>query len=134
MCYPCEHCGACKVHIEPDTCPMCGGSIAGPGAACPDCGFVMPLPPGAVAADMRTESSDSLKDKGKESIMTDKDPKSQENTEEANKAQASGDGNVIPRATKEGYEPEIIVQNDLPLADTFGVVGTWPVATNRPKL
>ena len=49
MCYPCSHCGACKVKLEPGVCPMCKEPVPAGVERCPACGFMVPLPPGQVA-------------------------------------------------------------------------------------
>ena len=49
MCYPCSHCGACKVKLAPGECPVCHKPVAPGQVMCPSCGFALPLPPGQVA-------------------------------------------------------------------------------------
>ncbi len=45
-----------------------------------------------------------------------------------------GDERVTPTSVRGEYVPQINVKNDLPLADEIGVVGTWPVVSDRPQL
>lgn len=49
MCYPCSHCGACKVKLDPGACPVCGEPVEPGEVVCPACGFPLPVPPGMVA-------------------------------------------------------------------------------------
>lgn len=51
MCYPCSHCGACKVRLDPSVCPACHEPVEPGASACHSCGFSLPLPPGQVAGE-----------------------------------------------------------------------------------
>ena len=49
MCYPCSHCGACKVKLPKGKCPLCGAELP-EGGVCPGCGMRMPAPPGRASS------------------------------------------------------------------------------------
>lgn len=57
MCYPCSHCGACKVRLAPGECPHCHSPIEEGAVVCSQCGFSLPLPPGTSAAKLSKEMS-----------------------------------------------------------------------------
>lgn len=121
MCYPCSHCGACKVKLDPAVCPMCGAAVPPGAASCPGCGFVMPLPPGQVAP---APPSAGTADAG------DPPAGSQAVAEEFFGALAE-----IARSQPDEYvSPAPVEEDGLPRADEPGVVGSWPVAWERPEL
>ncbi len=91
MCYPCSHCGACKVKLDPGVCPLCKEPVPAGAERCPACGFAIPLPPGQVAPA------------------------------------PPADAGAVE------YEPAV-APADLPRAEEFGVVGSWPVPASRPQL
>ena len=118
MCYPCSHCGACKVKLDPAVCPLCGAAVPPGAAACPGCGFVMPLPPGQVAP--APPPADEVKSPSV----------SQAAAEELFGALAA-----MARSQPGEYVPPRPAEEDgLPRADEPGVVGSWPVAWERPEL
>lgn len=49
MCYPCTGCGACGIKPKPpmQNCIKCGAQLDLSNARCPECGWMLPLPPGA---------------------------------------------------------------------------------------
>lgn len=49
MCYPCSHCGACKVRLPEGRCPFCGAEVPAEGGVCPGCKAKIPAPPGRVS-------------------------------------------------------------------------------------
>jgi len=57
MCYPCTGCGACgiKPHPPMNTCMKCGAALEEGNPRCPECGWMLPLPPGAVASPSASE-------------------------------------------------------------------------------
>ena len=124
MCYPCSHCGACKVKLEPGVCPMCKEPVPAGVERCPACGFMVPLPPGQVApAPPAAEAAGT----GAEAAGV---ASSQAAAEEFFGALIE-----IARNPPAEYEPVCPgAEADLPRADEPGTVGSWPVAWDRPQL
>ena len=116
MCYPCSHCGACKVKLEPGVCPMCKEPVPAGVERCPACGFMVPLPPAAEAAGMGAEAAAVA-------------------SSQAAAEEFFGALIEIARNQPAEYEPVCPgAEAELPRADEPGTVGSWPVAWDRPQL